>query len=209
MKDLVIIGAGDFGREMAALVERINSVLPTWNLMGFLDDNKPAGTDIDNYSVLGKVDWLNEHESVHAVCSIGTGTTRKSVIKSINKNIEFATLIDPAAVIFKDCSIGEGSVICAGTILAINTKVGNHVIVNLSCTLGHDDIVDDFCTINPGVNISGKVHLSECVDAGTGSKIIQGKNICEEVTLGAGSVVVKDIEIKGTYVGIPAKIIST
>ena len=83
--------------------------------------------------------------------------------------------------------------------------MGKHVIINLSCTLGHDCIVNDYCTINPGVNISGKVVLKECVDVGTGTKIIQGKNVCKNVTLGAGSVVVKDIKEPGIYVGVPAK----
>lgn len=206
MKDLVIIGAGDFGREVAAVVGRINHVFPTWNLLGFLDDNKEANSQIDEYVVLGNLDWLDAHKEVYTICSIGTGRTRKKIIeKTAKKTSNFATLIDPDAVVIKDSSVGEGSVVCAGSVLAINSKIGNHVIVNLSCTIGHDDIVDDFCTINPGVNISGKVHLSECVDVGTGTKIIQGKRICEDVVLGAGSVVVKDIDKPGTYVGVPVR----
>lgn len=206
MKDLVIIGAGDFGREVAAVTERINHVLPTWNLLGFLDDNKAVNTRIDGYPVLGDLSWLDQHEDVYTICSVGTGRARKKIVeKMAKKHAKFATLIDPDAVAIKDSAVGEGSVVCAGSILAINSKVGDHVIINLSCTIGHDDIIDSFCTVNPGVNISGKVHLCECVDVGTGVKIIQGKTICENVVLGAGSVVVKDIDSPGTYVGVPVK----
>lgn len=205
MKNLVIIGAGDFGREVAALVDRINHVFPTWNLMGFLDDNKELN-QIDGYPVLGNLEWLEEHKDVYTVCSVGTGSVRKKLIEeAAQKNSNFATLIDPDAIVMKDSSVRTGSIICAGSILAINAQIGSHVIINLGCTIGHDDRIDDFCTINPGVNISGKVHLSECVDVGTGSKIIQGKTICEGVVLGAGSVIVKDIDVPGTYVGVPAK----
>ena len=40
MKDLVIVGAGGFGREVAWLVEEINEVSKEWNLVGFIDENK-------------------------------------------------------------------------------------------------------------------------------------------------------------------------
>ena len=196
MKDLAIIGSGDFAREIAAVVERINQEKETWNLLGFLDEEKSAGTKVDEYPVLGGISWLDEHPDTYVICSTGTGRIRKKIIEEElrGKKVKFATLIDPGAVLIKDCKIGEGSLVSAGCVLAINSTVGNHVIVNLSCTLGHDS-----------VNISGKVILEECVDVGTGTKIIQGKNVCQGVTLGAGSVVVKDITEAGTYVGVPAK----
>ncbi|MFR7985660.1 MAG: acetyltransferase [Clostridia bacterium] len=207
MKDLAIIGSGDFAREIAAVVERINQEKETWNLLGFLDEEKSAGTKVDEYPVLGGISWLDEHPDTYVICSTGTGRIRKKIIEEElrGKKVKFATLIDPGAVLIKDCKIGEGSLVSAGCVLAINSTVGNHVIVNLSCTLGHDSVASDYCTINPGVNISGKVILEECVDVGTGTKIIQGKNVCQGVTLGAGSVVVKDITEAGTYVGVPAK----
>ena len=59
--------------------------------------------------------------------------------------------------------------------------------------------------IYPGVNISGNVRINDCVEIGTGTKIIQGKKIVKETVIGAGSVVVKDIVENGTYIGVPAK----
>ena len=61
MKDLAIIGSGDFAREIAAVVERINQEKETWNLLGFLDEEKSAGTKVDEYPVLGGISWLDEH----------------------------------------------------------------------------------------------------------------------------------------------------
>lgn len=205
MKDLVIIGAGGLGREVAALVERINQRMPTWNILGFLDESKPIGEQVDGYPVLGNLKWLNDNPTVFTVCGVGTGNTRRKIVERINeRSSNVATLIDPSVLITGNCSIGEGSIICAGSILTTNIKIGKHVIINLSCTIGHDTILHDFCTAHPGVNISGKVTADECVDFGTGTKVIQGKHICENVILGAGSVVVKDIEEPGTYVGVPA-----
>ena len=208
MKDLVIIGAGDFGREIANVVERINAVEGEWNLLGFVDDNSDIqGNFIDGYKVLGNVNWLNSYSNeIYAICSLGVAKTRKKVISRVtNLNVKYASLVDPDARLYKDAIIGEGSIICGGSIAAINTSIGKHVIVNLNCTLGHDDIIGDYSVVNPGVNISGKVEIGECVDLGTGSRIIQGHKITEDTIIGAGAVVLKDIDEAGTYVGVPAK----
>lgn len=214
MKDLVIIGAGDFGREIANVVERINAFgdEQEWNLIGFIDDNESIQDHIiDGYPVLGTIQYLNgSTKEVFAICSLGVSKTRRKVIgKIVNPLVKFATLIDPDARVYRDAEVGAGSIICGGSILAINTKIGKHVIVNLNCSLGHDDIIKDYCVVNPGVNVSGKVVVGPCSDLGTGAKVIQGLTIGPEVTVGAGGVVVRDLLEPGTYVGIPVKILGS
>ena len=210
MKDLVIIGAGDFGREIAEVTERINTVKPKWTILGFIDDNLDIqGKLIDGYQVLGTIDWLNTYDKeVFAICSLGVSKTRKKVIDKVNNtNIKWATLIDPDARLHKDAEVGKGTIVCGGSRLAINVKLGNHCIVNFNCTLGHDDIIHDYCVVNPGVNVSGKVVAGECVDFGTGSKVLQGLTIGDNTVIGAGAVVLKSLEGNCTAVGIPAKVI--
>ena len=207
MKDLYIIGAGGFGREVAWLVERINAVEPTWNLKGFIDDNETLwGATEDEYPVLGGSSYLLQTKNAYAVCAVGSAATRKRVVEKIETgNIKFATLIDPSVLYSKRVKIGDGTVICAGTILTVDIEIGRHVIINLDCTLGHDVQIGDFVTMYPSVNVSGNTVLGECVELGTGMQIIQGKKITPQAIVGAGSVVVRDIEESGTYVGCPAK----
>lgn len=207
MKDLYIIGAGGFGREVAWLVERINEVKPTWNLKGFIDDNEARwGTYEDGYEVLGGTEFLINQSDVYTACAVGSAKVRQQIIEKLKgSNINFATLIDPSVILSKRVEIGEGTIICAGTILTVDIKIGNHVIINLDCTLGHDDVIDDFVTIYPSVNVSGNVSVGKCCELGTGMQIIQGKKITSGVILGAGAVVVKDIIESGTYIGCPAR----
>lgn len=211
-KNLVIAGAGDFGREVAALVNRINqqSQEERYNILGFVDDNNIIqGKIIDNIPVLGKVDWLNDYkEELYVVCSVGTGYIRKKIISKIeNPNIKFPKLVDPNVTFLGSANLGEGVIVCANNAVSINSTVGNHTIVNLSCTLGHDVMIGEYCTINPGCNLSGFVELGDCVDVGTGTKIIQHVKIGKNTVIGAGTVVVKDVEADVTVVGCPAKII--
>ncbi len=209
LKDLYIIGAGGFGREVAWLVEKINRVEPTWKLEGFIDDNADIhGIIQDGYSVVGNCDYLmNVMEEVWVVCAVGTAKIRKEIIKKLKKftNVKFATLIDPDVICSQRMNIGEGSIICAGTIITVDISIGKHVIINLDCTIGHDDIIHDFATIYPSVNISGNVVIGECAELGTGTKIIQGIAIGKESVIGAGAVVIHNIPEKCTAVGSPAK----
>ncbi len=204
LKDLYIIGAGGFGREVAWLVERINAVKPTWNLKGFMDsDSSLHGTMAGKYKVHGHELPLNDMKDVWAVVAVGNAKARKKVVESLNCN--FATLIDPSVKLSDSVEIGEGCIICADSILTVDIRIGSHNIINLDCTIGHDVETESFVTFYPSVNVSGKVHIGSCCEFGTGSQIIQGKDVVDNTIIGTGAVVVKNIDEPGTYVGIPAK----
>ena len=208
-KELYIIGAGGFGREVAWLAERINALEPTWDIKGFVDDNEAVlGTKQGKYEVIGTCQMLGEiDKEVWVVCAIGASLVRKKVIKKVSqyKNVKFATLIDPSVIMSDSVKIGEGTIVCAGNILTVDISIGNHVIINLDCTVGHDVVMDDFVTLYPNVNVSGCSTLEECVEMGTGAQIIQGKKILYGTIVGAGSVVTKDLPANCTAVGAPAK----
>ena len=207
MKDLYIIGAGGFGREVVWLIERINEVKPTWNIKGFIDDKKSLwGTFEEEYPVLGGCEYLADKEDVYVVCAVGTAAVRRKVIAKLQETyVQFATLIDPSVLISKRVKVGEGTIICAGTIITVDIEIGSHVIINLNCTIGHDAIIHDYVTIYPSVNVSGNVQVGECSELGTGTRIVQGKSVASSTIIGAGSVVARNIEESGTYVGCPVK----
>ena len=206
---LIIVGAGGFGREVAWLVERINEKKTTWNLLGFIDDNPLVQNCVLNgYGVLGTTDSISEYIDSYFVCAVGNSVTRKKIIDrltAINPEIKFATLLDPTVEISKYASIGEGSIVCAHSIITVNIEVGKHSIVNLDCTIGHDAVLKDYVTLYPSVNVSGATLIDECTEIGTGTQIIQGKTIGHHTIVGAGAVVVRDIPNNCTAVGTPAK----
>lgn len=211
MRKLYIIGSGGFGREVLWLAERINKYEKVWNIEGFIDDDESRqGMIINGYPVIGQCEFLKKmKEDVWTVIAIGAAEAKKNVCKKIlgYRHVHFATLIDPSVNISEKVSIGEGSIICAGTIITVNVKIGKHVIINLDCTIGHDSILNDYVTVYPGSHISGNVVIGEEVELGTGMQIIQGKRIGKQSIIGAGAVVVKDIPQRCTAVGNPAGVI--
>jgi sugar O-acyltransferase, sialic acid O-acetyltransferase NeuD family len=209
MKDLYIVGAGGMGREVLLLVQRINDVIPMWNIIGFIDDNSDLwGSRQDECLVLGGYDYLKElKDELWTVVAVGCAKVRRSIIEQLEKmeHVHFATLIDPSVIMSKRIHVGKGSIICLGTTMTVDITVGNHVIINPNSTVGHDVVIGDCVMIYPGVNISGNVNVGEEVELGTGSQIIQGRKIGKKSIIGAGAVVIRDIPEACTAVGIPAK----
>ncbi len=209
MKDLIIIGASGFGREVAWLVERINEKDSTWNILGFIDDNHEIqNTLIDGYKVIGTTEDVGQYPDTFFICAVGASKTREKIInkvKEYNPNIKFGTVIDPSVEMSNRVKIGEGTIICAHTIITVDISIGSHVIINLDCTIGHDAVLKDYVTLYPSVNVSGNTNIGHAVELGTGMQIIQGKTVGDYSIIGAGAVVVKDIPEKCTAVGSPAK----
>lgn len=207
MKNLIIIGASGFGREVAWMVERINKVCSTWNLLGFIDDDDALqGTFVNGYAVLGKTEDASAYDA-YFVCAVGSARIREQIIKritKINSAARFAVLIDPSVEMSELIDIGEGTIICAHSILTVNITIGKHVIINLDCTVGHDAVLKDFVTLYPSVNVSGMTDIGYCSELGTGVQIIQTKKVGDNAIVGAGAVIIKDIPERCTAVGCPA-----
>ncbi|MCX6719197.1 MAG: acetyltransferase [Candidatus Taylorbacteria bacterium] len=207
MKDIVILGAGGFGREIAWLIEDINSLNRQWNLIGFLDPTGPESS-YPGAEIIGKDDFLESYQhDIWVVVALGNPLKKEKVVNGIShrNNIHYATLIHPSVSISKSVNIDCGVVICAGSILTVDMHIASFVTINLLCTIGHDSEVNEFSSLMPAVNVSGKVTIGRTVFLGTGVKIIENKRIGDGSIIGAGSVVVDDIPDFCTAVGVPAK----
>ena len=186
MKDIVIVGASGFAQEIRWLIERINSVAPYWNFLGYIDNGIGEG------NVIGDDVYLcNYSRELHVVIAIADTALRYRLATFFSKNrlLKFPNLIDPSVIMSENILTGEGNIICAGSVLTVEIEIGDFCIINLDCTIGHGVIIENFVTVNPGVNISGNVRLAEGVSLGTGSQILQGRCIGMNTVIGAGSAV--------------------
>ena len=210
MKDLVIIGTGGVGRETALIVEEINKVKPEWNILGFIDDNKDLiGKEIMGYKVIGDRSYLNNFEKeIYVVIAISNYSMKEGLVKYLtNKNIKYATFIHPSVKINDTIEIGQGSIVYPGVIMTVNIKVGNHVIISPKCGIGHDTLIEDYVTLLWNVNVSGAERIRQGATLGSGSTIIQGLEIGRNSFVGAGAVVIRDVEENKTAVGVPSRYI--
>lgn len=209
--ELVVFGAGGFGREVIWQMEQSDEIREQYTIVGFVDDSL-NGTQINGYHVVGGLAWLLERTKKTAVIvAIGNVHVREQIVTKLLKNekLIFPSFIANKVAIDDSVTIGKGCIVCLGTIATVNIKCGDFCILNLSCTVGHDTVIENFVTLYPGVNVSGNVTIREFTEIGTGTKIIQGKVIGANSVIGAGTVVIKDIPDGVTAVGNPARIVKS
>lgn len=209
MKNIVIVGAGGVGRETSLIIQQINELKSTWNLIGFIDDNVNSwGNVINGYPVIGGMDSLEKLSlDTYVVVAIANYKVKKRIVNKINNRFKFATIVHPRVWLHDYMTLGEGTIIYEGAILTTNIKVGNHVIISPKCGIGHDSIIKDYVSLLWNVNISGNDIIEEGVMMGSASTVIQGKRIGKGSTVGAGAVVIDNIDSYSTVVGVPAKVI--
>lgn len=211
MRDIAIFGAGGFGREIKTIIDAINKISPTYNLIGFFDDGKVKGELINSIPILGNLlDLQNYSKPLDLAISISNSKIRKALVKSItNTNISYPNIVHPNVDLNGDeIKLGKGNIICNGNILTCNINILDFVILNLQCTIGHDAIINSYCSIMPSVSISGEVVLNEGVYVGVGARIINQIEVGNYAIIGSGAVVTKPLPAYVTAVGIPAKPLS-
>src|SRR4051812_1781167 len=75
VRDLLLIGAGGSPREPAAPVRAVNAAQPTWELLGFLDDDpQRRGALVDGLPVLAGIDAIHDHPEAQIVICTGRPT---------------------------------------------------------------------------------------------------------------------------------------
>ncbi len=209
MQDLVIYGAGGFGRETALMIEEINQQHRSFNLIGFCDDAIPKGERVDDYEVLGNSDYINTFGGMLAVAiAVADCSVRRNLRAQIkNRNVSFPSLIHPSVLrgAVKKNVISEGVILTAANVLTTNVRFDPFVIVNLACTIGHDVRVGAFGTIMPGCSISGHTVIDEGTLVGTGARLLPGLTVGKSCRIGAGAVVTRSVPDFTTVVGIPAE----
>ena len=208
MRELVIYGAGDLGREYVWFIEGINAKSPCWKIRGFVDDEIPAGTVVYGIPVLGPRDYLLHAEQETAVvCSIAVPSIKRRIVEALSGCpwIVYPSLIHPTAVVAPDLVLGEGSVIAPGCVVSIETTTGRPVIVNQHTSISHNVTVGDYAMIAPACQLGGWVQIGAGVDMGVGCTVKMEARIGQDAVLGAGAVVVKDIPPRCTAVGVPAR----
>jgi len=187
-----LIGAGGFATE-------VKSQMGDINMLSFIDDQYYIGEK--NTLPLSQFN-SNEYK---VVIAIGDPQVRKKIVDKLPKETKYFTFIHSSVMIFDNVEIGEGSIICPSVIITTNCKIGKHSHLNINTTIGHNNILGDYFTTAPGVNISGNNKIGECVYFGTNSCTKQKIDICDNTIIGLNSGVTKNIHKPGVYIGTPSR----
>jgi len=212
VQDVVIWGSGGHARELADLIEAMNQDTRRLNLLGFIDDESARHGQpiLEGRLVLGGIEWLRARTRPPAVVlGIGASAARARVARRLaGLDVEFPSLIHPAALVTRHTSLGIGAVVCAFAVVNNHASLGDHVHLNISSSVSHDCRVGSFCTLAPGARLTGTVTLAEGCDLGASCTVIPGRRVGEWTIVGAGAVVIDDVAPNATVVGVPARVVS-
>ena len=200
---VVIIGAGGHAKVIADIVIKNKD-----KLIGFLDDNITIETDIvEKYKVIGKIKdaerLQQKNKNLRFIIGIGNNIIRKEIAEKYQ--LLYYTAIHPSSIIGTNVKIGEGTAVMANAVINIDSKVGKHCIVNTGAIVEHENIIEDYVHLSPSTTLSGNVKVNELVHLGTGCKVKNNISISAQSIFGVGTIIVKDINESGIYVGVPAE----
>jgi sugar O-acyltransferase (sialic acid O-acetyltransferase NeuD family) len=209
-RDVVLIGAGGFGRETAEAVRAARQAGSPWQLLGYLDDDVARhGTAVDGVPVLGPLGELSRLPDAKVVISTGRPDdygSRARIAARLGLPAErYATIVHPTAVVSATSTIGPGSVLLAHVVLTAAVEVGAHVAVMPHVTMTHDDRISDFVTLATGVALGGGVQVNRGAYIGAGALVREYRTVGVGAMVGMGAIVLRDVPGGEVWVGAPAR----
>ena len=207
MKNLIIIGARGFGREIYHLAKQCKGFSSTFEVKGFLDDKADALDGLCCYpKILGAVETYAIQPNDMFVCALGDTKYKKHYIEIIRgKGGEYQSLIHPSAIVSPDTVVGQGCLILANVLVSCEVQIGDFVTLQPFCAIGHDAQIGAFAHLNAYAFMGGFSKLEEGVSLHTGAKVLPHKKVGAWATVGAGSVVLRNVKEGQTVFGMPAQ----
>ena len=198
MNRLIIIGAGGHGRVIADAALKIG-----YANICYIDDHVKG--DVMGFPIIGTsadIERLNDG-STEFIIGIGNNETRKTIAEK--HRVNWVSIVHPSAQIAFNAKIGKGTVVMANTVVNVCATIGEHCIINTGAIVEHDNVINDYAHISPNVALGGTVRIGLLTHVGIGATVKNNTEICSDCTIGAGAVVVKNINEPGTYVGVPIR----
>lgn len=209
MKKILIFGASVASREILAIIQQINELRPTWDILGFVD-NKPdfINKRIESYPVYGPSHGLSSKDT-YAICGIMDPSIRKKVIEQEieSKGFKLASIIHPSVVLPKDFTAGPGAIIYPGVNISFGVNLGKAAFVFFNALLGHDLKAGDYLTVLPSATINGGCSIgNECL-IGAAATLHPGVSIGSNSIVGIGTTLLENIGEKKIVMDLPRKIV--
>lgn len=202
---IAIIGTGGFAEEVLFL---LNDMGRLEDVCCFYDSDEGWEKNWKDKELLGKPVFPQSQfdPDLYVVSvAIGNPQLREKVVKALPEDTRFETLIHPLARVSPWATLGQGAIICCGSVVTANIVIGEQCHLNLLSVVGHDAVIGDYFTTATHAIVNGNCKIGNRVYFGSHAGIRQGVSVCDDVVLGMGAMGFKDITESGVYVGCPAK----
>lgn len=208
-KNLYIIGAGGFGREVLAVAKEIEIHQAEWIVKGFLNSaaymDALDGLDTSGYVICESLEGhIVTEDNVYVFAIADVKAKERMCEEMLQKGARFINLIHPTAIVSNTADVGIGLIMFPFSSISVNTNIGDFVTINSHSDISHDVNVGDYCTIGPRCSVLGHSTLKKSVALGGGVNVHPHVEIGEYATVGIGSVVISKVKSSTTVFGNPA-----
>ncbi|HEY0668930.1 MAG TPA: acetyltransferase [Sphingobacteriaceae bacterium] len=173
------------------------------SIKALIDDNRSV-QELYGYSVIHNAAEVL-HAKTECIISIGNNKVRKLIAEKWS--FTYIIAIEPSAQISRGSTIESGTVVMANVAVNAGSYIGKHCILNTNCSIDHDCVLEDYVHISPNVALAGNISVGEGTHIGIGACVIQGIRIGKWATVGAGTVIIKDVPDYAVVTGNPGKVI--
>ena len=209
MKKLMIYTAGSGSREILLAIEHINQIKPTWDILGFVDeDSNIIGSEIDGYFVFSP-DHKELADDVYGICGLLDPLIRFRITEKLilSKGLKLASIISPSLVTPRDFEYGPGTVIMPSVTISFGVKLDAGVIVFWGAALGHHLKVGSYSTILSFATITGNCNIGANVVIGARATLNVGVTIGDNSLVGVGTTVISDVNSNKSVIDLPRRVI--
>ena len=205
MKNLIIVGAGGLGLEVATYAQDIaRSGREVLELIGFLDDTKAAGETFDGLPILGSTDSVLDKDADYII-AVGTPEGRKNLAdKLVLQGCRFINLLHPAAYITEKAQLGTGIIAAPFAFVGARASVADHCLLNIHSAVGHEAQVGACTVLSPYADINGGAIIETGAFLGAHACVMPRLRVGSQSKIAAGAVVYSDIPSGVTALGNPA-----
>lgn len=210
MKQLVIIGAGGFGREVLEWATGCPAYRREWEIAGFLDDRSDALEPFPGIGLplLGNTTDYEPGNNELFICGIGRPSLRAAIRRRFEeKGARFARVVHESCLVGSRVELGPGVLLCPHVVLTADIGIGANTALNVATAVGHDAHIGSDCQLSSFCDVTGYVRICDEVFFGSRASVIPGRRIGDRATVGAGSVVVADVPPDVTVFGNPARLL--
>jgi sugar O-acyltransferase (sialic acid O-acetyltransferase NeuD family) len=207
---LLFLGASTAFLEIGEIIHDINRVEPRHEIIGLLDDDAGRhGQTVEGVSVLGPLDMAHKYPDADLVFGIGSYNTRlqrHAIIERLGLPDErFISLVHPLAKVYPSASVGPGSIIHAGTVLANDVRLDGFNVVTFGALLGPYTHLCRFAMVTSLAVVLSRVELGPGSFVGAGSCIQDGVRVGAGALIGMAAAVYRNVDQGAVVLGNPAR----
>lgn len=207
MKPIILVGGGGHCISCIDVIEQTG----LYQIIGILDIPEKLGEKVLNYPVIGTD---NELERFLPDCTdylITVGQIKSSALREkLFQKIKMAggnlpVIISPIAHVSRYANIDEGTIVMHQALINAGASVGKGCIINTKALIEHEAVIGSFCHISTAAIVNGQVNIGDCCFVGSNTVIANNTTVVADTVISAGSQVLKNIELPGTYISQPLR----